>query len=112
MLDERLTFDAEITTKKALFRHLNCSRWILSSHQLSGASTYHVWMALFRSRFWYQAGLLAHISSAVSNMLLSFLYQGVKTLLRIRGKPSKLKLFDICFGRSPDKVIGKVFTRF
>ena len=79
---------------------LNSISWILNSKKLDGATAFHIFMALFRSKISYASNLISIFDKHSLTWYGSFLYRAIKRLLNIKDKVSKEELLRITLGKS------------
>ena len=68
-LDDCLNFEVELGAKQEMFDRLKKAHWIIRGNKLTSSTKYHVWLAIFKSKIWYQALILAHKSAKASRWI-------------------------------------------
>jgi hypothetical protein len=79
--------------------------WILNSQQLDGATAFHIFMALFRSKINYAMNIITIFDRNSRQWYESYLYASIKELLGIKENVSKSLLIEVCLGKSFEEYI-------
>ena len=77
---------------------LRRTHWLLKSNYLDGASKYHLFQSLFRSRFSYAQNILVEMDSKMKESIKKVWYRHLKVLLNIKEQVNREKLFQLCLG--------------
>jgi hypothetical protein len=83
------------------------SKWILMDKNLDGASKFHLFQALFRSRVSYAMNILAYFDRDTAKWFKSYWYQSIKTLLNIGDNIKMERLFSFTLGESFESFLEK-----
>ena len=108
LIDEQLRFKSELKHKKQMEQNLQRAKWILSAKHLDEASSYHLWLTLFRSRIWYAALLIAAENKEMASWLSSYFYRSIKTLFHIKGNPSTNRLLKMSTGVTSQMLVYRI----
>lgn len=72
--------------------------WVLGDTRLDGASRWHIFQSMFRSKVSYAANLITALDNESMKWMSSFWYRSLKALLSIKDKVDSNKLLEVCLG--------------
>jgi hypothetical protein len=94
---DSFSMSLDIKNRKETQHSMNKSVWLLRSTMINRDSAHHLWLSLFRSRWHYMVWTIILFTSDMDKWYLTAIYHSLIALFRMKGNPSKEKLFLACF---------------
>lgn len=105
LFDDAFNFTADLSLRNKIVSKLETSSWLLRARFLNRDTAHHVWQALFKSRSYYMMKVLLYFSKKMTSWYLKTMYRSLMSLFRLKGKPSKTKVFSLVFGTTTEEFL-------